>query len=148
MSNVTIGDASLEDLDALHAIEVRSFAHPWSRRMLAKEFEHPWSRQRAARDEAGVILGYLICWLVADECNVLDVAVDPDARRKGVGRALLEDCAEIARAAGSETITLEVRRSNEGARSLYRDLGFRMVGERPRYYDSDHEDAVLLEWQL
>ena len=146
-----IEDASLDDLDALHAIEVRSFAHPWSRRMLAKEFEHPWSRQRVARDtsgEDGKILGYLICWMVADEVHVLDVAVDPDARRQGVGRRLLEDCAEQARENGSGSISLEVRRKNEGARSLYRSLGFEIIGERPRYYVADREDAVVLEWVL
>jgi len=148
MSKVQIGDATLDDLDAIHAIEVLAFPHPWTRRLLAKEFEHPWSRQRIARDEAGKVLGYLISWKVADEVHILDVAVHPEARRKGVGRLLLEDCASMARESDSVSISLEVRRSNEGARALYRDLGFEIIGERPRYYVADREDAVVLEWVL
>lgn len=148
MTQVHLCDAALDDLDAIFAIEQLAFPHPWTRRLLAQEFEHPWSRRRIARDDSGKILGYLIAWWVADEVHILNVAVHPEARRHGVGKALLEDCELMARANASSSISLEVRRSNEGARALYQDLGFRVIGERPRYYAADQEDAVVLEWAL
>ena len=145
-----IAPADSSCLDRMVEIEAQSFAVPWTRGMLARELENRVSTVLVAREGSaqGLILGYMVFWTVLDELHVLDVAVDPSLRRRGVGQALLEQCAAQGRAGGATVVMLEVRRSNVAARGLYRKVGFREVGERPRYYSNDQEDAILMEWKL
>jgi ribosomal-protein-alanine N-acetyltransferase len=94
------------------------------------------------------VLGFAIVWLIHDELHVLNVAVAPEARRRGVARALLAEVEARAAAEGAARATLEVRRSNAPAIELYRSLGYREVGVRPRYYAEDGEDAILMDRDL
>jgi ribosomal-protein-alanine N-acetyltransferase len=144
-----------QDLEEILAIERASFRHPWSAEMFRRELEHDWStimvamepldpEERAQRGEPWRIIGFLIYWNVHDEVHVLNLAVRPEARRRGVGRALMAEAAARGRANGAALLTLEVRRSNEAALELYRTLGFRAVGIRPNYYADEHEDAIVM----
>ena len=92
------------------------------------------------------IWGYLIYWVVADEMHILNLAVHPQQRRRGLARRLLIDSMDHARQLGARVAWLEVRPSNAPALSLYHSLGFKEMGRRPRYYDDTQEDALLLAY--
>jgi ribosomal-protein-alanine N-acetyltransferase len=94
------------------------------------------------RTRPASLLGYVICSRYADVWHVMNIAVDPHKRRKGIAAALLE--AVIERAGAEESFTLEVRPSNPGAIALYERFGFRTAGTRPRYYHDTGEDAVIM----
>lgn len=91
------------------------------------------------------VLGYICFWVVADELHVLNVAVHRAYRRRGVGRDLLLRAIHEGRIRGVRKALLEVRSTNMGARRFYQSLGFRVVGERPRYYGRNGEPAVLMD---
>jgi ribosomal-protein-alanine N-acetyltransferase len=111
---------------------------------------HGWLRRWAGRlglvrDEPRErILGFAGGWLLTDQLHVTTVAVHPDARRRGVATTLLLALVDAARDAGSATLALEVRASNEGAQRLYERLGLRRAGTLPGYYRDNGEDAVVM----
>ena len=108
---------------------------------LHEELARPWSFLWVARDPARAVVGYQVAWLVGEELHLLNVAVEPSARRTGVGRALVELLFAFAHERGAALIVLEVRRSNLPAYELYRSLGFEVVRERLGYY-TNGEDAL------
>jgi [ribosomal protein S18]-alanine N-acetyltransferase len=144
------------DLPRVMEIERAAFVHPWSDALLARELSHDWStvllatapRPRPAGGEAEAILGFVVFWLVHDELHVLNVAVAPEERKRGVARALMRQAEERARQGGARLATLEVRRSNAAAIALYLSMGYRQVGIRPNYYAEEGEDAIVMECEL
>ena len=140
MTLTPLTDADVEDAEALDA---RCFPNPGERVDFMAEI---------ARDHAillgmrirGSLVGYLLAWLVADRLEILNVAVDPVQRRKGVGLVLVDGAVREARNHGAQGIDLEVRASNEAAIGLYEALGFQRVGLRASYYRNPVEDAILL----
>ncbi len=90
------------------------------------------------------ILGVVGLWCVVGEGHIVTIAVRQDCRRQGIGEVLLLAALKAAREAGQDTVTLEYRISNVGARALYEKYGFRQVGVRTRYYSDNQEDAVLM----
>jgi ribosomal-protein-alanine N-acetyltransferase len=116
--------------------------------LIERELGHSWSRIVLAcgADGAGDerVLGYIVFWIVHDEVHVLNVATALEARRRGIGRALMEAAEEEGRSRGARLSTLEVRRSNVGAIVLYRTIGYRQVGIRPNYYAEENEDAIVM----
>ena len=134
------------DLPQVVAIERRAFTSPWSLAMFVLELSKPSGICLAAeipgpgRDlELG---GYLICSRYDTVWHVMNVAVDPEQRRRGIATALLERLLE--RVAPDAQLTLEVRRTNDGAIALYERLGFRSAGVRRRYYQDNGEDAIIM----
>jgi ribosomal-protein-alanine N-acetyltransferase len=144
----TLRRARPADVARIVDIEKDGFLHPWSRELVERELGHSWSRVLLACevDPAGDerVLGYIVFWIVHDEVHVLNVATALEARRRGVGRALMDAAEEEGRARGARLATLEVRRSNVGAIALYRAIGYRQVGIRPNYYAEEHEDAIVM----
>jgi ribosomal-protein-alanine N-acetyltransferase len=138
---LTIRALGYSDLPQVIAIERRSFPTPWSLAMFVLELSKPSGVCLAAVEE-GRIVGYLICARYADVMHLMNIAVDPAARRRGVGTALLERM--IERAGFDQAYTLEVRPSNTGAIALYERFGFRSAGTRRRYYRDTGEDAVIM----
>ena len=143
--------AGLADVQAIWAIETLSFPTPWSRWSFLAELGHRNSRMLVAGPPAPQpwqTWAYLIFWVVLDEMHILNLAVHPAQRRRGIARRLLSEGLAQARALGAELAWLEVRPSNTPARALYESFGFKEVGRRPRYYDDTQEDALLLtlEW--
>jgi ribosomal-protein-alanine N-acetyltransferase len=137
--------AGLSDLEAIQEVDRLSFPSPWTRAMYEEELRHPGTAFIIVlRTAAASVAGYCSYRLVADELQINNVAVLPAHRAKGYGRALVAAALDHGRAAGARTAHLEVRRSNEAARRLYRGLGFVQVGERPRYYSHPEEDALVL----
>ena len=144
--------AVAEDVPRVMEIEKDGFRHPWSRELIERELGHAWSQVLLAcePDAAGGerVVGYVVFWLVHDEIHVLNVATAIEARRRGVGRRLMEEAEGVGRGRGARIATLEVRRSNEPAIALYRLLGYRQVGVRPNYYAEENEDAIVMVKQL
>jgi ribosomal-protein-alanine N-acetyltransferase len=123
------------------AIERRSFPTPWSLAMFVLEISKP-SGVCLAAVENGAIVGYLVCSKYDRVWHLMNIAVDPAARRRGFGHRLLE--ALFERAGQDESYTLEVRTSNAPAIRLYERYGFRSAGTRPRYYQDTGEDAMIM----
>jgi [ribosomal protein S18]-alanine N-acetyltransferase len=137
------------DLDAVMQIEQLSFRLPWSRQVFLEELGRPWAfLDVVCAGTAGRVLAFCNYWRVADEIHILKVATHPDARRLGFGSRLLSHIVAFTQKHGCRLVTLEVRRSNEGAQRLYRRFGFRAVGIRPNYYADDNEDAVVMMLEL
>jgi ribosomal-protein-alanine N-acetyltransferase len=137
------------DLDEIMAIERVAFPAPWSREVFLEEMEREWAHVDVLRDPpGGALRGFVNYWLIRDEVHVLNVAVDPAARRRGYAARLLVHVVAFAYAHACRYVTLEVRRSNHAAIRLYRKHGFRPVGIRPNYYAEDREDAVVMLLEL
>ncbi len=129
------------DLPQVVAIERRAFTTPWSLAMFVLELSKPSGICLAAEVESELV-GYLICSRYDTVWHVMNVAVDVDRRRRGIATALIG--ALLERVGDDAQITLEVRKSNAGALSLYERFGFRSAGLRRRYYADNGEDAVIM----
>jgi ribosomal-protein-alanine N-acetyltransferase len=133
----------LGDLNAVERLEQRAYPTPWSRSMFASELAKPTSICLGAF-EGDDLAGYVITSRYVDAWHIMNVAVDPDLRRRGVGTALLERLFELTRGDERRGYTLEVRVSNDGAIQLYERLGFDARGLRRGYYTDNREDALIM----
>jgi len=97
------------DLDGVMAIEEVSFPTPWSREMFIEDFPRDFSDTLVAAGVDDEVLGYAVCWILAGESHLLNIAVHPGRRGRGIGRALLSECIGRAARAGASLIFLEVR---------------------------------------
>jgi ribosomal-protein-alanine N-acetyltransferase len=138
----------LRDLDDVMAIEEISFPTPWSRGMFIEDFQRDFSDTLVAAGTGGEVLGYAVCWTIGGESHLLNIAVHPDRRGQGIGRALLVECIRRAARAGALRIFLEVRAGNDDAMRLYRRMGFVFRGVREGYYTDTGEDAVVLDREV
>lgn len=124
-------------------IENSCFAHPWSRTSIENELNNDTSLFFVATENDDVI-GYIGMSVVLDEGYIFNVAVDENHRCNGVGSALIDSLVTYGKKNNFSFITLEVRESNENARSVYSKFGFIKVGERKDYYSDPKENAVLM----
>ena len=135
----------LRDLSAIEEIERTAYPTPWSRSMFAGELAKPSSICLGAVDSASdELVGYLIISRYVDAWHVMNVAVAPSHRRRGIARGLMERLFEATARDARRGYTLEVRVSNEGAIQLYEALGFRARGIRRGYYTDNREDALIM----
>lgn len=138
----------IERMNSIHIngvckIENSCFAHPWSRTSIENELNNDTSLFFVATENDDVI-GYIGMSVVLDEGYIFNVAVDENHRCNGVGSALIDSLVTYGKKNNFSFITLEVRESNEKARSLYSKFGFIKVGERKDYYSDPKENAVLM----
>ncbi len=138
---------TLKDIDAVHQIEADTFAMPWSRGALEDELTENKCARYLVSELEGEIIAYAGAWMVLDECHITNIAVRKDMRGRGYGRQVTLALIRYAANLGASYVTLEVRRSNLTAQSLYRSLGFLQVGCRRRYYEDNGEDALLMACQ-
>ena len=136
------------DLDAVMAIEQRAYPFPWTRgifRDCLKSGYPSW-----VMTEHGLVIGYGLLSIAADEAHVLNICVAPERQGRGLGRYLLRALVKIARDQRSQRVFLEVRPSNPGALALYHSEGFNEIGRRPRYYPArdGREDALVMAIEL
>jgi len=129
------------------ALDARCFPNPGERVDFQEEMQRENAVLLGAR-RSGRLQGYLLAWCVVDRMEIMNVAVDPDARRKGHGLVLVDAAIREARLRGMVAVDLEVRASNDPALKLYRGMGFSLVGRRDGYYRNPTEDAVLLTRSL
>ena len=132
------------DLPQVIAIERRAFPTPWSLAMFVLELSKPSGTCLAAL-RGGELVGYVICSRYDTVWHVMNVAVDPRLRRQGIGAALLGTLlSRVDDGSGTAQLTLEVRPTNRPAIALYERFGFRSAGVRPRYYQDNGEDALVM----
>jgi len=139
-----------EDLAEVCAIENSSFPNPWQENTFRGEIHNqnisfPLVVVHSLNKK---IIGYIIFWRLFEDVQINNIAVHPDFRRLGIGRAVLEGVIEQMRKEGAKNITLEVRPSNIGALTLYKKLGFRPLSIRKAYYSHPDEDAIVLSLRL
>ena len=131
------------DIDAVVQIEQQVHPRPWSAALFGTELALLDRRYRTAW-EGEVLVGYGGVLLAVDEAHITTVAVDPRARRRGIGGRLVEALLEAAVDMGATAATLEVGSANHGAQRLYSAFGFVPAGVRPRYYEATGEDAIIM----
>ena len=143
--SVELRPLALRDLNAVEEIERASYPTPWSRSMFASELAKPTSICFGAFDaETDGLAGYLIISRYVDAWHVMNVAVAPSHRRRGIATMLLERLFEQTAGDERRGYTLEVRVSNASAIRLYEELGFRPRGVRRGYYTDNREDALIM----
>jgi len=130
-------------LPAILEIEAKSHGAPWSERSFRNELDHEHSIFLVA-EKGKQVVGYGGVWMLADEAHVTTIAVDPDARRQGLGWKLMIELLARAQEAGATCSTLEVRAGNTAAITLYERLGYTVCGTRKGYYPDNREDAIVM----
>lgn len=148
-AGVWLERAGADDVRDLAALAAQSFSHPWTEAQYREEVSYgPPGGVLVLRVAAGAgdggIRAYCVYRVMADEMEILDVAVHPAWRRRGLARWLLRYAMAKAARAGARRAYLEVRRSNGGAMALYAELGFARVAVRRAYYQGPTEDALVL----
>jgi ribosomal-protein-alanine N-acetyltransferase len=143
MTAVDLRPLELKDLGAIERIEQRSYPTPWSRSMFAGELAKPSSICLGAFDSES-LAGYLIISRYVDAWHVMNVAVSPEYRRRGIATSLLDRLFEETAGDGRRGYTLEVRVSNADAIRLYERVGFKARGIRRGYYTDNREDALIM----
>lgn len=140
-------DSPGELLDDIARLERENFSAPWSREMLERAIGSDRNIFLACVSD-GRVRGYIGGLLVIDELEIYNLAVEPTARRRGLGRELTQRLFAQAAAAGARRISLEVRQGNAPAIALYEALGFEIAGRRKNYYEKPREDALIMQREL
>ena len=145
--NVTMMEP--QHIPQVAALEKLCFSDPWSEKSVAGELQNALSLWLVAL-EGETVVGYVGSQTVLGETDMMNLAVHPDFRRKGIAEALVTALVEALKERGSRCLTLEVRESNVPARNLYEKLGFRQIGLRKQYYRNPRENALILrkEWEI
>ncbi len=148
MKRHTIREMQREDIEEILGIERRSFPTPWTEWMFVSHLKFTGISINLVLETEGGISGYAIAWVAHDEIHLLSIAVGPEHRRLGYGRALLEEVIRHGRARGGSLVLLEVREGNEPARNFYEKMGFQVIGRRKKYYIDTGEDAFVMVLSL
>ena len=138
---------NLGDVSAIAELEKQCFSDPWSENSIASEVDYRLSYWLVAEID-GVVAGYVGSQTVLDAADMMNLAVSPDYRRRGIGQALVNALVEHLQQNKVIALLLEVRVSNVPAIALYESLGFEQVGRRPKYYHNPREDALIMRKEL
>lgn len=135
------------DLDAVMAIENVIYTHPWTRGNFVDSLHagsHCW-----IMEQGGVRVGYVVLSIGAGEAHLLNLSIGAVWQRRGLGRTFISYVIDFIEKNKIEAIFLEVRVSNDAARALYAQSGFREIGRRRGYYPAyqGREDAIVLEYR-
>lgn len=136
-----------EDISEVMRVECASFATPWTRAMFMEEIKRQgrsYSLVARQNEQNKKVVGYIITRIIVDEAHIINIAVDPQHRRKGIAKALMSKTLDYAKSINVKRATLEVRVSNIGAQKLYEKFGFKIVVLRRRFYPDNFEDAYLM----
>lgn len=143
MESIRFRPMQKADVARVAELERICFRTPWSQAALAGELKNDVAHYLVGECSAQII-AYAGMWVMFDEAHITNVAVDPDFRRRGLGRRLMLCMMRSALLFGATMMTLEVRETNYGAQALYASLGFVQEGRRKGYYTDTGEDAFLL----
>ncbi len=146
---ITITEMTAAHVTQVAQLEKICFADPWSEMSIESELRSVWSYWLVAVEDDRVV-GYIGSQTSIDESDVMNVAVHPDCRRRGIAEKLMAALMEQLKTRGSHALMLEVRASNAAAIALYEKLGFQEVGCRKNYYRNPKENARILrkEWEI
>jgi ribosomal-protein-alanine N-acetyltransferase len=147
-SDLSIRRMDLADIPGVFALDVLSFSLPWTERSFRYEVtENTNARNWVAelpQDGSKILVGMLVLWFILDEAHIATLAVHPEFRRRGFARRLLHTALSVAYNEGAERSLLEVRAGNQAALSIYKKMGYEIVGRRAHYYHDNDEDALLM----
>jgi ribosomal-protein-alanine N-acetyltransferase len=144
---------TVADLDEVRKLESLAYARPWTESHFRGEFARPFTLAlglktgRLIFGPPPILAAHCFFWLLGPEIHLLNLAVRPEYRRRGLARRLMRAMLALGRRAGAETVLLEVRSGNVEALGLYQASGFAVTGRRPGYYE-DGEDAQLMTLEL
>lgn len=144
MAEVTIRQASVNDIDDIYEIERLCFPDPWSKDALYYEFEENPRAFYIVAELEGQVVGYAGLWWIADEGHITNVAVRPGFRNRKIAEGIMSVLIDFTSQEGIKHHTLEVRPSNEPAINLYSKFGFEVEGRRKAYYANNGEDALIM----
>lgn len=141
---MTIDPLVESDLDDVVRIEQKSFSAPWTQKMFRDELVgNPFASLFVSR-EAGTIVGHVCYWVIFEELHIMNLAVNPDYRRRGIANAMMTQAITHACTQGAHSAMLEVRASNVSAIAFYTQIGFQQIALRKQYYSNPVEDAMIL----
>lgn len=141
---LSVEPMTLTDVPAVHRIERASFRKPWPDYAFRQELQSNRLAHYLVVRVGQEAIAYGGLWMMVDEAHVTTFAVLPLWRRRGIGGRLMLEMMRVAKNLGARVVSLEVRLSNQPARSLYQQFGLRPVGIRPRYYSDNGEDALIM----
>lgn len=144
MNDCTLRRMTVDDVDAVTAIEQATFTPPWSRDAFYQEMTSNAVARYLVAEKNGQVIGFAGAWLILDESHITNIAISEKERGNGYGRLLTEGLLQYLSNLGASYATLEVRVSNLRAQKLYSSIGFVAVSKRKRYYEDNGEDALLM----
>lgn len=142
--NPNIRKMTLDDLDDVMEIEESSFSAAWSRYTFEFDILHNPHANYFVMMKDDQLVGYTGLWIFEPVGHIINMAVVDEYRRQKIASEMLMHAVKFGESKGVESFTLEVRKSNKSAIELYRSHGFNEVGIRPKYYDDDGEDALIM----
>lgn len=142
--NVIIRNMVEKDIGDVLDVENTSFTTPWSKDAFTIEITKNTLAKYLVAEVDGKVIGYGGIWFIIDEGHITNIAVLKRYRGFGIGNKLVEGLIELCMDRNVNAMTLEVRKSNEIAKSLYKKYGFKECGVRPGYYSDDNEDAIIM----
>jgi [ribosomal protein S18]-alanine N-acetyltransferase len=142
--NPVIRRMLLEDVPAVHAIDILSFSLPWPERSFRFELTENQVARGWVAEMDGRIAAMLVLWFIVDEAHIATIAVHPDYRRRGIGEQVLLHALLSVQDEGARRAFLEVRAGNAAAQAMYVKYGFIVDGRRLKYYRDNNEDAILM----
>lgn len=134
----------LADLDEVHAVDIASFTAPWSKATYEKEITDNRYAHYFVIEADGELIGYAGLWIVLDDAQITNIAILPEFRGYKIGEKLFGYVVQFAIGQGAKRLSLEVRKSNKIAQSMYRKFGLVSGGIRKNYYPDNGEDAVVM----
>ncbi|MFC4736546.1 ribosomal protein S18-alanine N-acetyltransferase [Bacillus daqingensis] len=132
------------DIEEVMDVEKRCFSTPWTRDAFYQELTKNQFAYYFVAVVKNRVIGYCGLWVVVENANITNIAVDPEFRQQGVGENLLQSAMEMSRTLGAERLSLEVRVSNHPAQAMYKKYGFEPGGIRKHYYTDNQEDALVM----
>ncbi len=145
MENLRVEQMELDDVEGVFQIEKNCFQVPWSKEAFTKEItDNKLALYFVLKSEAGEIYGYMGMWLIIEEAHITNIAVDKIHQGHGYGTFFLREVIKEVERMAIKRMTLEVRKSNIVAINLYEKMGFISYGIRPKYYQDNNEDAVIM----
>ena len=148
MEEIKIIPMTGKHIKEIAELEKVCFSQPWSENSLLEELDNHTAQFLTAVDEDGKVAGYIGSFVVCESCYISNIAVFPQYRRKGIGRALISALFSLAKEKGAESVSLEVRPSNDTAISLYNVMVFEEVGLRKNFYRNPTEDALIMTYSF
>lgn len=143
MCDIIIEEMSKEDIDGVAEVEKMCFTTPWTKESFTMEMKNNLAKYVVAKHGENIV-GYGGVWLIVDEGHITNIGVRPDYRGKDVGSLILGNLITLCMKMNIKSMTLEVRKSNEVAKNLYKKFEFKEVGTRPKYYADNNEDATIM----
>lgn len=142
--DIIIKEMTEEHIDDVLEIEKISFTTPWSKDSFVVEITQNMLAKYVVAEVDGKIVGYGGIWLIIDEGHITNIAVHKDYRGLGVSKKIIEGLINVCSQRNIRAMTLEVRKTNEVAKNLYKQYGFKEYGIRPKYYADNNEDAIIM----